>query len=73
MLMPRPPKQLKSQDPCATLKLFAQNLAEIERHHRRQPSGPELGFQVVAALIISDIVTALHLAAEGKAWEPPGI
>ena len=57
--------------PATVLEIFAKNLAEIERYHRRQPSGHELGQHVMASLIVADVRTALALALEGNSWEPP--
>mgnify|MGYP001607217597 CR=1 FL=1 len=70
--MPPPPKTPRPTcNPVDALTLFAKNLAEIERYHRRQPTGHELGQHVMTSLIVSDVRTALALAIEGKSWDPP--
>lgn len=71
--MPPPPRTPKTapQDANAALALFAKNLAEVERYHRRQATGHELGQHVISSLILADVHTALFLALEGKVWDPP--
>lgn len=71
--MPPPPKtpRASSIDASSALALFAKNLAEVERFHRRQATGHELGQHVISSLIISDVHHALFLALEGKSWDPP--
>lgn len=73
---PKPPKPIRAIDKSpveekTAMALFAKNLAEIERYHRRQPTGHELGQHVITGLILGDVKTALVLAIEGKAWDPP--
>jgi hypothetical protein len=66
---PRPTKEA-SKDGTVILALFLKNLDEIERHHRRQATGHELGQHVISSLVLSDVATALRLALEGRAWDP---
>ncbi len=68
---PKPPKPTDPIDPTAVFEIFAKNLAEIERYHRRQSTGHELGQHVISSLIIADVKTALFLALLGKTWDPP--
>ena len=71
------PKALKAKpasvpEKDTALALFHANLNAMREWYRQQPNaGHTCGINVAMELAVSDTLTALGNALEGKTWEPP--
>lgn len=56
------------------LPLFQKNLEAMREYYRLKPGrGVEMGHLVLLELCITDVLSALTAAMEGKPWEPPAL
>ncbi len=70
-------KEKKARPPAASLndetfRLFHANLNAMREWYRAKADrGHNYGIYVTLEIAISDVLTALGAAIEGKTWEPP--